>query len=56
MAALKTEFLNTHTPMNNVARMKVVDGFKNLFDCLRGILLGEPSLVADPVEQLAAGG
>lgn len=41
------------TAVNDVVLVQVVDGAEDLFYCLRGILLGELSLVADTIEQLA---
>jgi hypothetical protein len=44
------------TSMYNVLVVEVVDRFEDLLDCLRSILLCKFSLVANPVEELAAGG
>jgi hypothetical protein len=44
------------TSMHNVLVVQVVDCFEYLLDRLGGILLCELSLVANPVEELAAGG
>jgi hypothetical protein len=38
--------------MNDVLVMEIVHGFKNLFNCLRGIPLGELALVANAIKQL----
>lgn len=40
--------------MNNIVLVEKVDGIENLLDSPRGILLGEFSLLADAIEQLAA--
>lgn len=40
------------TSVNDVLLVEIVHGFKNLFDSLRGILLGELSLVANAIKQL----
>jgi hypothetical protein len=44
------------TSMDDVVAMKVVYGAENLFDSLRGILLGELALLADTVEKLSSRG
>lgn len=41
--------------MDDVVLVEVVDGVENLLDGLGGILLGELALVADSIEQFAAG-
>lgn len=40
--------------MNDIIVMKIVDGLKDLSNGLRGILLGELSILADSIEQLSA--
>lgn len=40
--------------MNNIVLMQVVHGAKNLLDSLRGVLLGEFALLADPIKQLSS--
>lgn len=40
------------TSVNDVLFMEIVNGFKNLFNCLRGIPLGELALVANAIKQL----
>lgn len=42
--------------MDDVVPMQVVDCFEHLLDGLRRVLLGKPSLVANPIEQLSACG
>jgi hypothetical protein len=42
--------------VNYVVPMQVVDGAQDLLDGLRGILLCELSLLANPVEQLSSRG
>src|SRR3569833_235397 len=42
------------TSMDDVLGVEIVDGAEHLLDGLRGILLCELALLADPVEQLAA--
>jgi hypothetical protein len=42
--------------VDDVVLVEVVDGLEDLADGLRGILLSELALLADPVEQLATGG
>lgn len=42
--------------MNNVVIVKIVDSAEHLLDCLRSILLGELSLVANSVKEFASGG
>jgi hypothetical protein len=39
--------------VNDLAFVQVVDCFEHLLDGLRGVLLGELALVADPVEELS---
>ncbi len=39
--------------MDDVVLVQIIDGFHNLPDGLRGILLGEPALLGDSVEQLS---
>ena len=41
--------------MNYVVIVEVVDRFKNLFDCLRGVFLRKLAVFADAVEQLSTG-
>ncbi len=40
--------------MDDVVLVQIVDGFHDLPDGLRGILLGEPALLGNSVEQLSA--
>jgi hypothetical protein len=40
----------------DIVAVEIVDSSKDLLDCLRGVLLGELALLANAVEQLAAGG
>lgn len=42
--------------MDNIPLVQVVDRIEDLADRLRRILLRELAILADPVEQLAAGG
>lgn len=42
------------TSVNNIVLMQVVDGTENLLDSLRGVLLGEFALFANPIEQLSS--
>ena len=44
------------TAVDNIFPVQVVDRIQNLLDGLRGVLLRELALLADPVEQLAACG
>lgn len=44
------------TSVNDFILVEVVDGAEHLLDCLGGVLLGKLALLADTVEQLAAGG
>ena len=39
--------------MHNALVVKIVDRLKDLLDRLRGILLGEFALVANPIKQLS---
>lgn len=41
--------------MDNVVLVQVADGFEHFAHHLRGILLRELSILANPVEQLASG-
>ena len=41
--------------MNYVVIMEVVDRFKNLFDCLRGVFLRELAVFTDAIKQLSTG-
>ncbi len=42
--------------MYHIVLVQVVHGPENLLDRLRGVLLREFALLADPVEQLSTGG
>ena len=42
------------TTVDDVVLVQIIDGFHNLPDGLGGILLGEPALLGDSVEQLSA--
>lgn len=44
--------MENRTSVDNVLVMEIVHGLQNLFDRLRGILLSELALVANPIEQL----
>lgn len=47
--------LRTRTPVDNIVLVEIVDGVEDLADGLSGILLGEPALLANTVEQLSSG-
>ena len=42
--------------MDNIVSVEVVDGVEDLFYGLGSVLLGEFSLLANPVEKLSSGG
>lgn len=44
----------SHTAVDNVVLVQVVDCTEDLFDGLGGILLGELPLLADTIEELTA--